>query len=187
MLCAFGGGWVAVEPWAISAQGPAAPRPSSSSSLRGELPGRWGWEAGTAPAPGAMAYKGASLRPADRAVLQPRLAGYGGYLDAEQYAIMAAVRSVRLRPHTSSWVSGTSHAGYDLQQVTLGCTNDLPARIAKHNAGKGARYTRSRLPVTVVWNVRVKDRSAALSREAKVKQLTRAEKLELAARKKRRG
>jgi putative endonuclease len=68
-----------------------------------------------------------------------------------------------------------------------GCTNDLPARIAKHNAGKGARYTRSRLPVTVVWNVRVKDRSAALSREAKVKQLTRAEKLELAARKKRRG
>jgi putative endonuclease len=68
-----------------------------------------------------------------------------------------------------------------------GCTNDLPARLAKHNSGKGARYTRSRLPVTVVWSVRVKDRSAALSREAKVKQLTRAEKLELAARRKRRG
>ena len=68
-----------------------------------------------------------------------------------------------------------------------GCSNDLPARIAKHNVGKGARYTRSRLPVTVVWSVRVKDRSAALSREAKVKQLTRAQKLQLVARKKRRG
>lgn len=61
-----------------------------------------------------------------------------------------------------------------------GCTNDLPARVATHNAGKGARYTRARLPVKVVWSVRVKDRSAALSREAKVKQLSRPQKLALA-------
>ena len=60
-----------------------------------------------------------------------------------------------------------------------GCTNDLKKRVATHNAGKGARYTRSRLPVKVVWSVRVKDRSAALSREARIKQLTRAEKLML--------
>ena len=60
-----------------------------------------------------------------------------------------------------------------------GCTNDLARRIATHNAGKGARYTRSRLPVTVVWSVRVRDRSAALSREAKLKQLTRVAKLAL--------
>jgi putative endonuclease len=66
-----------------------------------------------------------------------------------------------------------------------GCTNDLKKRVATHNAGKGARYTRSRLPVKVVWSVRVKDRSAALSREWKVKQLTRAEKLKLIKRKKR--
>ena len=64
-----------------------------------------------------------------------------------------------------------------------GCTNDLLKRVATHNAGKGARYTRSRRPVKVVWSVRVKDRSAALSREAKVKQLTRAEKLRLVKRK----
>ena len=64
-----------------------------------------------------------------------------------------------------------------------GCTNDLLKRVATHNAGKGARYTRSRGPVKVVWSVRVKDRSAALSREAKVKQLTRAEKLQLVKRK----
>ena len=64
-----------------------------------------------------------------------------------------------------------------------GCTNDLLKRVATHNAGKGARYTRSHGPVKVVWSVRVKDRSAALSREAKVKQLTRAEKLQLVKRK----
>ncbi len=63
-----------------------------------------------------------------------------------------------------------------------GCTNDLKKRVATHNAGKGARYTRSRLPVKVVWSVRVKDRSAALSREYRVKQLTRAEKLKMISR-----
>lgn len=60
-----------------------------------------------------------------------------------------------------------------------GCSNDVKKRVATHNAGKGARYTRSRLPVKLVWSVRVKDRSAALSREYRVKQLTRAEKLAL--------
>lgn len=64
-----------------------------------------------------------------------------------------------------------------------GCTNDLGRRVAAHNAGKGARYTRSRRPVTVVWTVRVKDKSAALSREAKLKQLSRAEKWVLVERK----
>lgn len=65
-----------------------------------------------------------------------------------------------------------------------GCTNDLLKRVAAHNAGKGARYTRSRRPVQVVWSVRVKDRSAALSREARIKQLTRAEKLALLVKRK---
>lgn len=65
-----------------------------------------------------------------------------------------------------------------------GCTNDLRKRVEAHNAGKGARYTRSRGPVKVVWSVRVKDRSAALSREWKVKQLTRAQKLALTRKKK---
>jgi putative endonuclease len=60
-----------------------------------------------------------------------------------------------------------------------GCTNDLQKRVAAHNAGKGARYTRSRRPVTVAWSKRVKDRSRALSLEARLKQLTRSEKLAL--------
>ena len=66
-----------------------------------------------------------------------------------------------------------------------GCTNDLDRRVAAHNSGKGARYTRSRRPVQVVWTVRVKDKSAALSREAKVKQLSRVQKLALVKRQKR--
>ena len=63
-----------------------------------------------------------------------------------------------------------------------GCTNDLLRRVEAHNAGKGARYTRSRGPVEVVWSVRVKDRSAALSREARIKGLSRSEKLALVKR-----
>ena len=65
-----------------------------------------------------------------------------------------------------------------------GCTNDVLYRVATHNSGKGAPYTRSRLPGELVWNVRVKDRSSALSREAKLKQLSRVEKLALLERKK---
>lgn len=58
-----------------------------------------------------------------------------------------------------------------------GATDDVAARVAKHNAGKGARYTRSRRPVRLVWQRRAKDKSRALSVEARVKQLTRAQKL----------
>lgn len=60
-----------------------------------------------------------------------------------------------------------------------GATNDLAARLARHAAGKGARYTRSRLPVELAWTVRVRGRSAALRREAAVKRLRRDEKLAL--------
>jgi len=63
-----------------------------------------------------------------------------------------------------------------------GATNDLARRLAAHGRGAGARYTRSRLPVEVVWTARAADRSDALRREAALKQLSRAEKLELVAR-----
>ncbi|HET8723090.1 MAG TPA: GIY-YIG nuclease family protein [Anaeromyxobacteraceae bacterium] len=58
-----------------------------------------------------------------------------------------------------------------------GSTNDLDARVARHAAGKGARYTRSRLPVVLVFAARVRDRSSALRREAALKRLDRASKL----------
>jgi len=57
-----------------------------------------------------------------------------------------------------------------------GATNDLEKRVSAHNTGRGARYTRSRLPVALVYSRTVRDRSRALSVEARLKQLTRAEK-----------
>jgi predicted GIY-YIG superfamily endonuclease len=62
-----------------------------------------------------------------------------------------------------------------------GATNDLAGRLARHAAGKGARYTRSRLPVELAWSSRARGRGGALRREAALKRLTRAEKLALVA------
>ena len=66
-----------------------------------------------------------------------------------------------------------------------GVSNDVDARVARHNAGKGAAYTRARRPVVLVWKRRVRGRSAALKAEAALKRLTRAEKLELAGQRRR--
>ena len=60
-----------------------------------------------------------------------------------------------------------------------GITTDLKRRVAVHNSGKGAKYTRSRLPVTPVYRETQPDKGAALRRELEIKALTRAEKLEL--------
>ena len=60
-----------------------------------------------------------------------------------------------------------------------GATNDLRSRLMRHSTGSGARYTRSRLPVTLVYEEPVKNRATALRREAFLKRLTRAEKLAL--------
>jgi putative endonuclease len=60
-----------------------------------------------------------------------------------------------------------------------GATNDLAARVARHGAGKGAAYTRSRRPVKLVFHEPAEDRGAALRREAALKRLTRGEKLAL--------
>ncbi len=60
-----------------------------------------------------------------------------------------------------------------------GCTPDLPARVATHQSGKGAKYTRSRLPVSLKYSEILPDRSAAMKREAQIKKLSRAEKLQL--------
>jgi putative endonuclease len=62
-----------------------------------------------------------------------------------------------------------------------GITNNLDKRLAAHNAGEGAKYTRSRTPVELVYSEQYKDRSAASKREIEIKSLSRAEKLELIA------
>lgn len=60
-----------------------------------------------------------------------------------------------------------------------GVSPDLAARVAKHNSGKGAKYTATRLPVRLVYSEPHEDRSLAQKREYQIKQLTRTEKLAL--------
>jgi predicted GIY-YIG superfamily endonuclease len=62
-----------------------------------------------------------------------------------------------------------------------GISTDVPARVATHNAGRGARYTRARLPVRLVHVETKRSRSTALKREAAIKALSRAQKLSLFA------
>ena len=61
-----------------------------------------------------------------------------------------------------------------------GITNDLVRRTQRHNEGKGARYTRTRGPVKLVYYESCPNRSAALIREAAVKSLNTRRKRELA-------
>ena len=62
-----------------------------------------------------------------------------------------------------------------------GWTTDPEARLAVHNSGKGAKYTRSRLPVELVWQEAHEDRHEALSREWHIKRMRREQKLALIA------
>jgi putative endonuclease len=60
-----------------------------------------------------------------------------------------------------------------------GITTDVERRLAEHNAGTGARYTRARLPVELIHAEPAADRSSASRREAAIKRLPRAAKLAL--------
>jgi len=57
-----------------------------------------------------------------------------------------------------------------------GITVDIEKRVAIHNAGKGAKYTRARLPVVLVWSVAMKSATDARKAEFDVKQMTKSEK-----------
>lgn len=62
-----------------------------------------------------------------------------------------------------------------------GWTNCLEKRIRAHNSGKGAKYTKSRRPVTLAYYEEFATREEAMSRECAIKKLTRAEKEKLIA------
>lgn len=62
-----------------------------------------------------------------------------------------------------------------------GWSNDPPARVEAHNAGRGAKYTRSRLPVELVYSEECESLSAALKRERQIKPWSRARKEALIA------
>ncbi len=60
-----------------------------------------------------------------------------------------------------------------------GITTDVVARLEAHRTGKGAKYTRGRAPLELVYRETCADHSAALKRELEIKALTREEKLKL--------
>ena len=60
-----------------------------------------------------------------------------------------------------------------------GCTDNVERRLGVHQSGRGAKYTRSRLPVALAYEEEAGDKSAALRREAAIKRLTREQKLKL--------
>ena len=63
-----------------------------------------------------------------------------------------------------------------------GIAKDAAARLKTHNAGRGAKYTRTRRPVSLIWSEPAPCRSSASKREYAIKQLRRSEKLALIAR-----
>lgn len=65
---------------------------------------------------------------------------------------------------------GTLYTGY---------TNNLEKRLRAHNSGRGAKYTRARLPVRLVYFEEFDSKERAQSREWHIKQLSREEKLKL--------
>jgi len=65
------------------------------------------------------------------------------------------------------------------ETLYCGITNDLEKRLAAHNAGEGAKYTRGRAPMKLIYQEVCTDKSAALKREIEIKRLSREKKLAL--------
>ena len=65
------------------------------------------------------------------------------------------------------------------ETLYCGWTNDLEKRLEAHNSGKGAKYTRSRLPVELIYYEEFETKEEAMSREYHIKKLPREKKLEL--------
>lgn len=76
-----------------------------------------------------------------------------------------------------SWVCYLLRCADDT--LYCGISNDINKRLGVHNAGTGAKYTRARGPVVLVYVEACPDRSVASKRERAIKKLTRSEKLAL--------
>ncbi len=95
-------------------------------------------------------------------------------------------RSMLLRAPLSGgliWQLGKTHFVYILdcggRYLYTGYTVDLARRIYEHSRGAGSKFTRSHLPVSLVYSESLESRSEALKREISIKRLTRAKKLTL--------
>ena len=63
--------------------------------------------------------------------------------------------------------------------IYCGISNNVDKRIADHNKGKGAKYTKTRTPVSLIRSFEAGDKSSALHFEYKIKQLWRKDKLKV--------
>lgn len=61
--------------------------------------------------------------------------------------------------------------------IYTGITNDIHARVATHNCGKGAKYTRSRTPVVLKASMKYENKSEAAKAEYALKKLSKQQKL----------
>jgi putative endonuclease len=75
---------------------------------------------------------------------------------------------------TDAWFAYILRCADD--SLYAGTAKDVTARLATHNAGRGARYTRGRGPMVLVYSEACGSRGDALKREAAIKRLTRADK-----------
>lgn len=65
------------------------------------------------------------------------------------------------------------------KSLYAGYTTDLERRVSQHNAGKGAKYTRSRMPVQCIYYETYETKTEAMQKEYWFKQLNRKEKLKI--------
>src|SRR2546427_4952663 len=95
-------------------------------------------------------------------------------------------RPRKIRTHSSPSSAASRYFVYILEcsdgKLYTGFTSDPERRMRQHQTGGASRYTRSRLPVRLVFLERCQSKSASLRREATIKRMTRGEKKKLYAR-----
>ena len=101
------------------------------------------------------------------------------------YACQPTARQAMLRSGGDGLDTESGYYVYILRcadrTLYTGWTTDLERRLTMHNAGRGAKYTRARRPVTLVYCESFNGKSAAMRRECAIKRMTRAQKCALIA------
>jgi predicted GIY-YIG superfamily endonuclease len=103
----------------------------------------------------------------------------GAWQSSNEYFIWMAKkgRNARKAAHGDRWFAYLVKCADD--SLYTGIAKDVTRRCQQHNAGTASRYTRSRLPVVLVYKEVHQTRSLALRREAAIKAMTRLQKLGL--------
>ncbi len=94
-------------------------------------------------------------------------------------------RKPKVKPSAEKWIVYILRCADD--SLYAGITKDVKRRCQQHNAGMASRYTRSRLPVKLVYQEVHRSQSSALKREAAIKAMTRKEKLAMIRSRKKAG